>query len=121
MKQLQDAFLGSKTQMALEVITVGASKAFPSVCYHKQSGRAFIWDGQVQKRVYLGKWPNHPGPLPPALREAYRAAVAQISMRPEAIEAAEPGPVTMAELVARFLEWAAIRYRGGPTVKNLEY
>lgn len=100
---------------------MGASKAHLLVCYHKSTGRAFIWDGQIRKRIYLGKWPNYPGPLPPALRDAYRAAVAQISMRPEAIEATQPGPVTLAELVARFLEWAEVRYKGGPTVKNLEY
>lgn len=100
---------------------MGRAKTNPLVCYHKATRRAFVWDGQAKKRIYLGAWPNYPGPLPLDLKEAYRSAISQIIMRPEQPSDSLAGPITLAMLVSKFLEYADSRYRGGKTVKNLAY
>ena len=42
-------------------------------------------------------------------------------MRPKQPSDSLAGPITLARLVSKFLEWVDGRYRGGHAVKNLEY
>ena len=49
-----------------------------SLLFHKASQQACIYHNK--KRIYLGKWPNHPANPPQQVEAAFRAAVAKLAI-----------------------------------------
>ena len=90
---------------------VSSQRSNYSIRFHKPSCRAYLWDGK--RRVYLGAWPENPLQPSKEVREAFRAAVARLTLgMTEQITAISICSLTVAELVDQFLKWAEGRYQG---------
>ena len=97
---------------------VSSQRSNYSIRFHKPSCRAYLWDGK--RRIYLGAWPENPLPPSREVREAFRAAVARLALG--GTEDASPTSIcamTVAELVAQFIQWAEVRYDSPSEAKRM--
>lgn len=84
------------------------------ILYHKASGQACIL--HQKKRHYLGKWDNHPGKPPEAVKRRFEAVIARLAME----AGTEPvGSMLLSELAAAWVGWARTRYENPRTAQNL--
>jgi integrase len=96
-------------------------KAIPSYLPHKQSGRArAVWTDPTGTRRFR----LLPGPLDsPESRAAFAALLLELDAAPHHVPAADPGGLTLAELLLAYLEHAERHYRtpdGKPTSEVYE-
>lgn len=81
----------------------------PKLCRHKASNRAYVTDPFTGKEVFLGVWGS------PQAQAAYDAWLRRLlDRRAEVASGAPPGSaVTVAMLIADYLDYAAVYYRKG--------
>lgn len=71
------------------------------------------------KRRTIGPWPEHPNPPSQEVQAAFRR-VADRWQNGLPLDEPDPQEVTVAMLVARVLDWASARYKGGNEAANLK-